>query len=477
MGEEISRTQFAPQDFERYKQRLETETAWLKQCFDEHGFDASPAVAGFELEAWLVDSDCMPTPNNAAFLAQLNNPLASPELASFNIELNNTPRALTGHVCSAMHNELDTIWRKCREVATQLDNDIVMIGILPTVENEALNLANMSKMERYRALNREVVRMRHGRPMQLDIHGEEHLKVIHRDVMLESAATSFQIHLQITQDESVRMFNASTILSAAMVALSANSPFLFGKSLWDETRIPLFEQAVAVGGYDGAAFGPIRRVTFGDGYVRHSLFECFQDNLRHYPILLPVDIDDAVDKLSHVRLHNGTIWRWNRPLIGFNAAGKIHLRLEHRVVPAGPTIVDEVANASFFYGAVVALAQMETPPETQIKFEHARDNFYKAARLGLRAGSHWLDGRQIPLRELILRILLPLAEDGLEGLGVAKSDFRPYLEIIRERVETGCNGAHWQRAFVHKHGRDMAALTAAYLQRQHQGQPVHSWTV
>jgi len=477
MGEEIKSSQFSPQDFDIYKQRLEAETAQLKQLFEQRCFDDSPPVAGFELEAWLVDACHRPAPNNAPFLERLANPLASPELASFNIEINSTPRPLTGHVFSTMHNELNVTWLKCRQAAEQLDNDIVMIGILPTVENEVLNLANMSEMERYRALNREVLRMRQGRPLVLDINGVEHLRVIHRDVMLESAATSFQIHLQMRQGESVRLFNACTVLSAAMVALSANSPFLFGKELWDETRIPLFEQAVAVGGYDGAAFGPIRRVTFGSGYVRHSLFECFQENLDHYPVLLPVKIDDELRSLSHLRLHNGTIWRWNRPLIGFDAEGQIHLRVEHRVVPAGPTMVDEIANAAFFYGAVTAMSQMEKPIESQIEFDHVRDNFYKAARLGLRASTYWLDDCQVPLRELILHVLLPMAEEGLAGLDVAKSDFKPYLEIIRERVETGCNGAHWQRAFVHQHGRDMAALTAAYLQRQHQGEPVHTWTV
>jgi hypothetical protein len=352
-----------------------------------------------------------------------------------------------------------------------------MVGILPTVENEMLNLANMSSMERYRALNREVIRQRHGKPVTLDIKGEEHLHVTHRDVMLESAATSFQIHLQVAPQEAVRLFNASMIISAPMVALSANSPFLFGKNLWHETRIPLFEQAVAVGGYEGAVFGPIHRVSFGSGYVRDSLYECFVENVQHYPVMLPVDLSTAKQPLAHLRLHNGTIWRWNRPLIGFNTKGEPHLRIEHRVVPAGPTVIDAIATAAFFYGLVNAMASLPEAPEKQLAFEYARDNFYEAARFGLGAHVRWLDGKRLSIRELILKQLLPMAEEGLQQHGVASADIKDYLAIIYERVTKRQNGAEWQRAFVHKHGRDMKALLAAYIERQNAGEPVHEWTL
>lgn len=477
MGEEIPSSQFSEQDFVRFKRALVEENARLKHYFETDRFAPQGGVAGFELEAWLIDSQYRPVSCNDAFLNLFDNPLASPELASFNIEVNSTPRPLTGHVLSAMHNELAETWRQCQHTAAQLDARVVMTGILPTVENEELNLANMSKMERYRALNREVVRMRQGKPIVLDINGHEHLKLTHRDVMLESAATSFQIHLQLDPAESVRLFNASTVLSAPLVALSANSPYLFGKDLWAETRIPLFEQAVAVGGFDGAMFGPIRRVSFGSGYVRHSLFECFEENLQHFPVLLPVELDKTHGEFAHLRLHNGTIWRWNRPLVGFDEQGQSHLRLEQRVVPAGPTVIDEIANAAFFYGAVTELARQDRPIESQLKFDRARDNFYHAARLGLRAVLAWVGDRQVPVKELILKQLLPLAAQGLDRLGVTSADRDQYLGIIRERVAADATGAHWQRAYVAKHGRDMVALTAAYYERQQSGEPVHEWTV
>ncbi len=477
MGEEIQSSQFSAKDFARFEQRLKQETELLASWIQTGRLADTEPRGGFELEAWLIDSELQPNPINEIFLKHLDTHLASPELASFNFEVNSTPRQLSGHVFSAMYNELTETWRHCQTVARQLDAEVIMIGILPTVENEALNLANMSKMERYRALNREVLRMRRGKPLVFDINGEEHLRVIHRDVMLESAATSFQIHLKLRPQNAVPLFNASIILSGPMVALSANSPFLFGKNLWAETRIPVFEQAVAVGGYDAARFGPIRRVTFGSGYVKESLLEYFTENLEHYPIMLPVDLGEKAEQLPHLRMHNGTIWRWNRPLVGFDDDGQPHLRVEHRVVPSGPTLSDTIANAAFYFGAATALANMSVPPRRRLAFDRARDNFYAAARFGLRAQQYWFDDTHLSVTELLQTVLLPMAREGLAELGVANADSQEYLDIIGQRVASGMNGAQWQRAFVNKHGRDMRQLTAAYLERQQQGTPVHEWTV
>ncbi|MEJ2390416.1 MAG: glutamate--cysteine ligase [Gammaproteobacteria bacterium] len=477
MGEEILSSEFSAQDFTDFKHKLENETEQLAEIFAQRGFAESPPVAGFELEAWLVDEKFRPVPRNEEFLARLSNPLASPELASFNIEVNTEPRLLQGHVFSAMHQSLDATWADCRATAQALGMDVIMCGILPSLLDEDLTLANMSGMQRYRALNREVLLRRKGKPLVLDINGVEHLRVSHHDVMLESAATSFQLHTQINQTLAARLYNASLVLSAPMVALCANSPYLFGKDLWDESRIPLFEQAVATGGYDAAAFGPIRRVTFGSGYVRESLLECFTENLAHYPVLLPVNRDSDCGTLPHLRMHNGTIWRWNRPLIGFDDKGEIHLRIEHRVIPSGPSSLDAVANAAFYYGVAMALVNLPTAVEWQLPFDKARDNFYRAAQLGLRAPLHWLDDKSYAASELLSKILLPLAFEGLERLGVAGSDRDEYLGIIRQRLESGTNGAVWQRAFVDRHGRDMQALTAAYFQHQQSGLPVHEWEI
>jgi gamma-glutamyl:cysteine ligase YbdK (ATP-grasp superfamily) len=277
-------------------------------------------------------------------------------------------------------------------------------------------------------------------------------------------------------DLAVRAYNASVIVSAPLVAVSANSPFFLGKNLWAETRVPLFEQSVEVGGYGGAARGPTRRVTFGTGYVRQSIMELFQENLQHYPVLLPTIIDEAPEQFSNLRLHNGTLWRWNRPLIGIEN-GQHHLRIEHRVVPAGPSIVDAIANAAFYYGLAAHYAGCEIAPEVQMPFEIARDNFYRAAQYGLDASLTWLDGKKYKMQTLVLNALLPLARKGLDELHMNPADAERSLAIIEARTRNMCNGAAWQRAFVAKHGPDMAALTAAYVERQNSGAPVHEWTL
>lgn len=476
MGEEIRTSSFSDTDFNRFKNSLIKETELLENWFKEKKFSSVSNRAGFELESWLVDEQLYPASINEIFLKNLNSPLASPELANFNVELNSTPCNLSGDALTHMQNELDENWLKCKKTAKELNSDIVMVGILPTLDNDVLHLANMSKMKRYRALNREVLHQRKGKPLVFDINGVEHLRVRHRDVMMEAAATSFQIHLQVNMDNAVRIFNASIALTGPLLALSANSPYLFGKDLWDETRIPVFEQAVAVGGYDGAAFGPIRRVTFGDSYIRESLFECFRENLEHYPVLLPVELENG-DSLAHLRMHNGTIWRWNRPLIGFDESGEPHLRIEQRVVPSGPTTLDAIANAAFYYGAVTALAELDEPIENQISHSFTRDNFYAAAKFGLRSSQRWINDEDINAKDLILEKLLPLAHQGLTSLGISIEDSDKYLGIIHDRVKSGQNGSTWQRLFVQKHGRDMIALTKAYIKNQNSGVPVHRWHI
>ncbi len=373
MGQEIEETQFTPDDFVEYAERLRRETELLGEWFREGSFSRRARMGGFELEAWLVDSQSRPAPVNKEFLRRLDNPMVVPELALFNVELNDHPQHLWGSALSRFEASLGATWQQCCGVAAELDSHLVMIGILPTVRESELNPANMSDQKRYRALNEQVLRLREDRPLELDIHGREHLKTAHHSVMLEAATTSFQLHLKVHPALAKRAYNAAIILSAPMVAATANSPYLFGHDLWDETRVPLFEQSVSVGGFAGASHGPLRRVSFGSGYVRESLFECFVENEQHFPILLPTQFHDGVEQMSHLRLHNGTIWRWNRPLIGFDYDGIPHLRIEHRVVPGGPTIADVIANAALFFGLMQSLMSQQEAPELQLDFAFARD--------------------------------------------------------------------------------------------------------
>ena len=255
-----------------------------------------------------------------------------------------------------------------------------------------------------------------------------------------------------------------------MVALSANSPFLFGKDLWHETRIPLFEQAVYIGPSER-----VKRVGFGIRYLHESVLECFQANIDRYTVLLPRLMDEPEEQLAHLRLHNGTIWRWNRPLVGINEQGVPHLRIEHRVVPAGPTLDDCIANAAFYFGTVRALAGMEAAPEHRLPFESAKENFYTAARQGLEARVEWLDGNKCSVADLCRDNLLPLARQGLQELGIDHHEIDHWLGIIEGRLERKQNGAVWQRAWVERYGRDMPGLIQAYLERQVEGDPVHHW--
>lgn len=479
MGDEIPSSHFQVEDFERFAQHLNEESALLKRWFDESRFVDGWAQGGFELEAWLVDKQCQPAPLNDAFLQLSDNPLTVPELAKFNVELNGYPQRLSGDALNVIESGLAETWRRSNEVAAQLDVSLQMVGILPTVHEHELTLANMSSTERFRALNEQVFRLRRGRPLKLEIHGIESIHTMHRDVMLEAAATSFQIHFQVGMDNAVRFYNAAQILSAPMVAVSANSPYLFGKALWDETRIPLFEQSVALEcDQEGEHCDKvIDRVSFGFGYAKQSLFECFEENLAHYPVLLPVELGEPSDKMAYVRLHNGTIWRWNRPLIGFDNNSVPHLRIEHRVVPAGPTVVDCVANAALFFGLVQALGSDDVAPEAQLSFSDCRQNFYSAARYGLQSRPMWLDGHTHCMAELLLEELLPLAQSGLEALQISPSDISHYLEVIEKRVSQRQNGALWQRGYVERHGADMQQLANAYMERQRSGEPVYAWTM
>ncbi len=476
MGQEIGQSHFTRQDFRRFRARLRQETATLSDWFHADRFAPGGGVGGFEIEAWLVDRQGQPAPLNRAFLKRLADPLVVPELSVFNIELNTPPLPLRGDALRRMHANLENLWQRCQRVAAELDAAVVLIGILPTLRLEDLTLERMSDQRRYRAINDQILRRRRGRPMELVIHGAETLGLTHPNVMLEAATTSFQTHLQVAAHDAAAFFNAALALSAPMVAVAANSPLLFGKVLWQETRIPLFEQGVALAGGVRSNDPNYRRVTFGSGYIQDSIRELFAENQAHYPPLLPVDLSaEPVERLPHLRLHNGTIWRWNRPLLGFEADGRPHLRIEHRVMPSGPSIPDTIANAALYYGLVHELARMTPPVSAVLDFAHCRANFYTAAREGLRAEVSWLNGRRLPLRQLLLEELLPLARRGLRALEIDAADVTDYLDSITARVESGRTGADWQRRFLARHGPDLPALTLAYLERQRSGNPVWEW--
>lgn len=477
MGSEIAKTEFSEEDFRQFQQNLRKETLMLMEWFSEDVFENRQVMCGFELEGWLVDQNCNPAARNEEFLARVNNPLVVAELSKYNFELNVAPHPLNRQLPEFLQSELQTLWDSCARHAREMGCQTLMTGILPTLQDRMLTLRNMSSMQRFHALNREILRTRSCHPLKINIEGQnDRLEVMHDDVMAEAATTSLQIHFQVPLSKAAAFYNVAHVLSAPMAALSANSPFLFGRELWDETRIPLFEQAVHTPSFVDPSGRPVSRVTFGRDYVRDSLKEVFLENLDGYPVLLPVTFDHDPGMMNHLRLHNGTIWRWNRPLIGFGGDGRPHLRIEHRVPAAGPSISDVTANILFFYGAMLYL-QPEVP-QSSISFEQARANFYAAARSGLDAQVRWTSGDSMPVETLILQHLIPGAILALAAAGFRSSDLRYYLvDILAQRVASRRNGAWWQKAFVKKHGPDFKMLTQAYLENQNLGTPVHEWSI
>ena len=475
MGEEIQYSRFNKTDYARFTKSLAEETSLLKEWFDNHAFSKKPLCAGYELEAWLIDELGLPFAGNEHLLKSAHNELLSPELATFNIELNVKPQRLKSSLLSDFESSQLKLWNQCQTISSHNHCSMIGIGILPTLADDHLILENLSSLDRYRALNEQVLAQRKGEAIKLDIVGRQRLESTHHDVMLEAATTSLQIHIQIPQDKAVRYYNAAQAISAAMVAISANSPFLFGKDLWSETRIPVFEQAVAAGGFNGAAHGPIQRVSFGSGYAKDSLFECFLENQQHYPILLPVEYKQPTSDLRHLRLHNGTIWRWNRPLISFDEDGTPHIRIEHRVTAAAPSCIDNIANIAFYYGLLHYYAEIAPPVEQSLDFSQIRDNFYQAAKNGLETHIRWTDQQQCSLQKLILDQLLVEAETGLQQLFVDEDDIKKYLGVIEHRVKSRQTGSAWQRAFCSKNHFNMQQMTLTYLDNQRTNQPVHTW--
>ena len=472
MGQEISDSEFDEAAFAEFRRRVGQETRLLATWLEQGRLASTRRRFGFEIEGWLVDDHARPSARNQEFLAAAADPMVVAELSRFNFEINSEPLELQGGALDAMYEALQRCWHRCTLAAAGFGVRPLLVGILPTVSNSDLNIANMSPLQRYRAINDQVFRLRHGAPIEIDIDGVEHLHHVQHDVMLEAGTTSLQIHVQTDAAEAARAFNTCKMLSAITVGAGANSPYLFGRRLWQETRIALFEQAVAVGGSEYS-----NRVTFGIRYAHDSILECFEANLVRYPVILPDLMDVPAERLAHLRLHNGTVWRWNRPLIGFDDDGNPHIRIEHRVIAAGPTPCDAIANMALFLGLFESLMRSDGSLESAMPFERARDNFYAAARHGFDAQIAWMGLPPMPLHELLERHLLRQAAAGLEAAGFGDDETERWIGIISERTARRQTGADWQAAWIDRHGRDFNALVEAYAAEQSQDRPVHQWSL
>ena len=464
----------------------------LEYMLNNDWFESDITRIGAEQEMCLVDIDSLtPATIGPEVLEKLSKyPWADGELARFNLETNLSPRELKGNCFSQMESENTKHQRIIRKQARAMGAEVVLTGILPTLRKFDLAMENLTPRPRYFALMEAINQQLIGTAYELRLTGIDELLVKHDSPLLEACNTSFQVHLQVSPASFVQMYNIAQTLAAPIMAIAANSPIVFGKRLWHESRIALFQQALDVRTTHDHLRERSPRVSFGSGWLDKSLMEIYKEDIARFRVLLDTEItqdsieqvlEKKVPKLKALQVHNSTVYRWNRPCYGISDNGKPHLRIENRVLPAGPTIVDEIANAAFWIGAMTGMAERYDDIRDMIAWEDVRDNFGKAAKFGIDTKLNWFDDKKIGTCELVLKELLPLARAGLESRKVDAKDFDKYLGIIEERAKAHMNGARWQlRAFTKlkkEVQRDEAAsiLTACILKQQDEGKPVHTW--
>src|SRR5450631_351542 len=489
MGRDIEAIKITGEDRRKYRDKVRRSLDVFARMLREHRFAGDPAQVGVEIELNLVDERGKPSMRNADVLDAIADPAWATELGQFNLEINVPPRQLAGDAVADLEKEIRDSLNRADEKACGTGSRLVTVGILPTLAEEHMREETLSANDRYRVLNEQIFAAR-GENMRIAIDGAEQLLTHADSITPEAACTSVQLHVQVSPDAFANYWNAAQAIAGVQVAVAANSPYLFGRRLWDETRITLFEQATDTRPDELKQQGVRPRVWFGERWIT-SVFDLFEENIRYFPALLPLCEDEdplavleggATPQLAEMSLHNGTIYRWNRPVYAV-VGGQPHLRVENRVLPAGPTVVDIMANAAFYYGLIRALADEQRPVWTQMTFATAAENLHEAARHGLNARLYWPGLGEAPVAELVLRRLLPLAREGLARWGVATEHADRLLDIIEQRCLTGQTGAAWQTATVRAlsgHGATDRAealrlMTQRYIECMHTNEPVHTW--
>lgn len=486
---------FSPRDRVHYRHKVQRCLDTLEVMLSNGSFSCSHKHIGLELELNLIDHALRPSRANTRMLDRLDDPLFAAELGRHNLELNVRPRPLAGHSLSELEHELRSYLACASATARQSDDEVAVIGILPTLTSEHFAEEWLTSNPRYALLNNEILAAR-GEQTLLHMDGaplpDRQADQLHSrtdSILPEAACTSAQFHLQVGPDDFAAHWNAAQCLAGVQLAVGANSPFLLGKALWHETRIPLFRQATDTRPEELKVQGVRPRVWFGERWIT-SIFDLFEENVRYFPGLLPeIDTEDPLAKLeagenpqlTELRMHNGTVWRWNRPVYDV-VDGTPHLRIENRVLPAGPTVIDMLANAAFFYGAQRALAEAERPLWTQMSFSAAEENLFAGARNGMHAELYWPGLGSLRSDELTLRVLLPLAYEGLRSSGVPEATAGRYLDVLEQRCLARRTGSSWQREAVSKleaRGADrhtaLRVMLAEYIDRAADGIPVHTW--
>ncbi len=490
MGQDIETITYTREQRQQFRQKVQLCLDVFERMLAYSHFDFDRPMTGMEIELNLADADYRPTMSNAEVLAHIADPEYQTELARYNIEFNVKPRELGGDSMLALEGDLRSSLNRAQSTCADLGSRIVMIGILPTVTAQDFDGDWMSANARYHALNDAMLTAR-GEDVHLDIDGPsgERLERYFDSLAPEAACTSMQLHLQVAPLSFADHWNAAQVLAGPQLALGANSPFFLGHRLWAESRIPVFSQAADTRSPELKNQGVRPRVWFGERWIT-SIFDLFEENVRYFPALLPeatpedpVAVLDAggVPALAEMRLHNGTVYRWNRPIYDI-VNGRPHLRVENRVLPAGPTIIDTLANAAFYYGALRMIAQEDRPLWSRMSFAAADDNFLAGAKDGLEAKLYWPGRGDLPATELILRHLLPLADAGLTEWGVSAAARDRFLSVVEGRCLTGVNGASWQTAAVERleergipRQEALRRMVAAYSEHMHGNEPVHTW--
>lgn len=460
----------------------------LEELLAGAGIETGMRRVGLEQEMFLVDARGRPACVGPQVLRDAKDPRLTTELAQFNLEANLPPQLLTSDVLTRLESELNDVIAVVNGGARAHDAAVLLTGILPSLQQSDLTLAQMTPEVRYQILDRAVMRLRGG-PFQVFLQGTDELNITHDCVVLESANTSFQLHLQVEAEEFAELYNLAQLVTGPLLAAAVGSPLLLGKRLWQETRVALFERTVDVRSAAETARGGRTRVSFGDDWVQDSVLEVFREDAARFRVLVtreaeqdPVAIarEGRAPRLHALSLHNSTVWRWNRACYGSDGE-TAHLRIENRVVPSGPTVIDEVANAALFWGVLLGLRDLAPGIAKRIAFDNVRANFIAAARHGLDAQFSWLDGKRIGAQALLLEELLPSAQRGLESVGVDPADLRRSLGVLEGRVTSGRTTSQWMlRAFESLRHRMTAQGAACELSKRmlefgHIGEPVHTW--
>ncbi len=475
----------------RYMSRLLADLRALDRMMAEGRFETGIRRIGAEQELVLVDRHGNPAPVATDVLDRLDDDRVTTELARFNLEFNCDPIVFGKACLSDLQAQMTGLLEMVATAAKPSEATPLLVGILPTLQLTDLGWNNITPRERYYALNDRFTKLRGG-SYELDIKGIDELTVRHDTLMLEALNTSFQLHWQVDPSEFANAFNVAQAIAGPVIAASANSPVLFGKRLWHETRIAIFEQAV-----DARPEGSpherdlLARVHFGEGWCVQGVAELYKSDIARYRLLFGPTVEEdpiaeldagRTPKLVSLQTHNSTVYRWNRPCYGITD-GKPHLRIENRLLPAGPSITDEVAGAALWFGLMASLPTEIDNLTERMDFDDAKGNFIAAAKLGLNAQFAWLDGERRPAHALLTESLIPAARRGLSHAGVDEADIDKYLNIIEKRVESGQTGAQWMLSTVNRmkgmgtRAERLCALTAGVVSRQKLGHPVHEWSI